>query len=149
MVIVLIRRYTPIKRKPPKRLAGYDNPAYRNWLGSWPCWICFIRYCKENGYDPVESRRRPEVRFLFTALQCFSCGPTEIAHVGLRGLKQRCADREAMPLGRKHHQHMTAGGGPESHHTLGRNFWSFHDLCRVDIFSELYELYSLETGMKA
>lgn len=132
------------KRKPKKRKG--DNPDYRDWIGSLPCWICFRTYCEEHGYDFIESFRKPEVRSLFCALQCFICGLTEVAHVGLRGLSQKCPDRETMPLGKKHHLHPTAGGGPLSHHALGKQFWVYFVIDRTEVFSFLHGLYQEETG---
>ena len=67
---------------------------------------------------------------------------TECAHVGRRGLSQRCSDRETLPLCRgEHHQH-----GPESHHVLGKRFWTFHALDRRALIAELNRLYELESG---
>ncbi len=48
---------------------------------------------------------------------------TEAAHVGERGLRQKCSDREALPICAWHHRM-----SPDSHHVLGRRFWQFHGL---------------------
>jgi hypothetical protein len=75
------------------------------------------------------------------------CGIVEVAHVGGRGLSQKCPDKESMPLGRFHHQHATTfGGGPESHHSLGRRFWRFHGIDKVRTLELLWKLYQEETG---
>ncbi len=46
---------------------------------------------------------------------------TEAAHVGNRGLSQKCPDREAIPLCAHHHR-----TGKDSQHVLGKKFWEFH-----------------------
>ena len=135
----------PLKRKLTKARPG-DNPEFLAWLRTWPCYVCLKRFCEARGLtfdviaaDPLE---RELIQYYFRRLRV--CGPTEAAHVGLR-----CADREAMPLGKLHHLHQTAGGGPESHHTLGRHFWEFHGLDREAIFALLHRLYRAETGKEA
>ncbi len=64
---------------------------------------------------------------------------TEAAHVGGRGLGQRCSDRETLPLCASHHR-----TGKDSHHVLGRKFWEYHGLNRDAIIAELQRLYSAE-----
>lgn len=125
------------------------NEEYRMWLRSWPCWVCFRNFCEEHGYDVFVECRRPEVRALAYALITFDCGLTQVAHVGMRGLAQKCPDREAIPLGQKHHIHPTAGGGPESHHALGKSFWTHHNLNRQLILDCLQNAYRDETGKEA
>lgn len=52
---------------------------------------------------------------------CICCGSRkyiECAHVGLRGMGQKCSDYDTLPLCSWHHVQ-----GPESHHVLGRRFW--------------------------
>jgi len=67
--------------------------------------------------------------------------PTEAAHVGERGLGQKCSDRETIPLCAAHHR-----TGPESHHVLGKKFWQHHGLDRDEIVAELNRLYEKENG---
>jgi hypothetical protein len=66
---------------------------------------------------------------------CMICKtrPVEAAHVGQRGLGQKCADVEAVPLCAEHHR-----TGDESHHVLGRNFWTHHRLSR-DTVLRIYQ----------
>lgn len=145
---ITLTRLAPMKRKRAKRKPGRENPQYRAWIRTWPCWICFERYCRKLGYDPAEERARPEVRSMFCALQAFECGVTEAAHAGARGLGQKCPDSQLIPLGGKHHMHATAGGSKESHHSMGKNFWEYHHLNTDEIFEELHGLYRKETGRK-
>jgi hypothetical protein len=53
--------------------------------------------------------------------------PTEAAHVGRRGLGQKCSDMEAVPLCAMCHRE-----GAQSHHRIGRRFEEVHgvDLMR-------------------
>lgn len=50
---------------------------------------------------------------------------TEAAHVGDRGLGQKCSDYEAIPLCAWHHRL-----SPLSHHRAGKRFWKHHNLNR-------------------
>lgn len=136
---------SPLKRKPPKRTEGFSDPEYLAWLRTWPCYVCLRRYCDSNFVAFWEILAEPTLR---TALagEFRDCGRTEAAHIGIRGLRQKCRDREAMPLGTKHHLHQTAGGGPESHHTLGGKFWEHHGLEKRFVIAMLNDLYAQETG---
>lgn len=74
------------------------------------------------------------------SLPCFLCermglaqtSRTEAAHVGKRGLSQKCSDRETAPLCGEHHR-----TGPVAHHQLGRNFWELHGINRSELLKEL------------
>ena len=73
-------------------------------------------------------------------LPCLVCGrrPVEVAHLGERGLSQKCDDRKTGPLCHLHHQDSKVG----HHGQLGRNWWSFHGLRdRSEIFAVLGEMY--------
>jgi len=133
---------TPLKRKPRKKQPG-DNPAYLAWLRTWPCYVCLKKWCERFGADFLGIASDPTRRAMTCGLDFnFACGPTEAAYVGPRGTGQKCPDREAMPLGKAHHLHPTAGGGPESHHALGKKFWEHHHLDRETLITELNELYA-------
>lgn len=137
-----IKRTAIKKRSKVKRPDGYADPEYLEWLRNWPCLVCSRSLAKAYGWNmdvTLGSARRG-----FATV--YQCGPTQAAHVGLRGLLQKSKDREAIPLGMFHHEHQTAGGGPESHHTLGRKFWGFHGLDRKKIIETLNRLYHEETG---
>jgi hypothetical protein len=72
-------------------------------------------------------------------LPCLLCGggPAEAAHVGARGLGQKCSDQETAPLCAWDHRM-----GPHSHHSLGKRFWQHHGLDRVKLIRELNETYA-------
>jgi hypothetical protein len=72
---------------------------------------------------------------------CLIChdGPVEAAHVGERGLGQKCPDRETIPLCAEHHR-----TGDESHHVLGRKFWMHHGMSRDRILLAYQERYADE-----
>ena len=75
---------------------------------------------------------------------CICCGTTryvECAHVGRRGYGQKCSDRETLPLCSLHHVQ-----GPESHHVLGRNFFSFWRLDRFELIAKFNRLYETARG---
>jgi hypothetical protein len=128
---LLIQR-SPVKRKrrKPQRT---DDPKYLKWIRTQPCVAC-VAFASRLSDSQLEQ---------FVA----SCKyrrvqqwPTEAAHVGERGLGQLCPAREAIPLcSIVHHRE-----GPESHHKLGKRFWSHHGLDRDTIIQELNERYERE-----
>lgn len=61
---------------------------------------------------------------------------TEAAHVGLRGLSQKCSDRETIPLCARHHRE-----GNLSAHTLQREFWKYWKLDRDTLVAGLNQKY--------
>lgn len=63
----------------------------------------------------------------------------EVAHVGTRGLSQKCSDRETLPLCARHHR-----TGKDAHHVLGRKFWQHHQLDRDALIAELNARYESE-----
>jgi hypothetical protein len=65
--------------------------------------------------------------------------PSEAAHVGDRGLSQKCPDRQAIPLCKWHHTE-----GPESHHRLGKQFWATWGIDRDALLAQLQERYEKE-----
>lgn len=66
-------------------------------------------------------------------------GISEAAHVGERGLGQKCSDRETIPLCVEHHRTQ-----PYAHHVLGKKFWAHHGLDKEAIVAELNRLYDQE-----
>ncbi len=114
---------SPIRRKPRKRQSG-DNPAFRAFVRTFACVAC---------YDQLIRETVPAYPFIQTS-------PTECAHVGRRGLSQKCPDCESLPLCAIEHHRV----GPESHHKLGKRFWGFHGLDRVALIRELQALYEVE-----
>lgn len=87
-----------MKKRRPRRLAT-GNPAYLEWIRSLPCVICSRLGRKQ------QSRTDPH-------------------HAGARGLGQKVADEETIPL--CHHEHHVFGA--ESAHKLGRGFGRHHKL---------------------
>ncbi len=126
-------RRTPLKRSAPPRRTRLKRSApalLPQWVRDWWKWVKAQRcaVCTRNG----------------EALGCsYSQGsPTEVAHVGQRGLRQKCDPREVLPLcGVLHHRL-----GPYSHHRLGKRFWSIHGLDRRALVKYYRERYELETG---
>lgn len=106
------------------RLKIGKDPAYLRWLHTLPC-VCCEAW---KGREP----------FRCHALQL---SPTEAAHVGTRGLSQKCPDREAIPLCADCHRL-----GKYSLHSMGVKFWFHHDLFKDQIVKELNELYDSTLG---
>jgi len=89
---------TRMRKAKPRRLAT-GNPAYLEWIRSLPCVIC------------SRGGRRQTSR-------------TDAHHSGPRGLGQKVADEQAIPL--CHHDHHVFGA--ESAHKLGKAFGPHHKL---------------------
>jgi hypothetical protein len=87
------------------------DPQYLAWIRTLPCWLC------ENFHFDQRTR-------------------TEAAHVGRRGLSQKCPDREAIPLCTHHHR-----TGSASQHVLGKDFWTVWNVDRANIVSALNTYY--------
>lgn len=123
-------RRKPIPKKRSKLRRGpVRDPKYLTWLHhKFGCIIC-----DGGGIYPV-LRSRVSVWNPY--------GPTEAAHVGARGLSQKCSDRETIPLCARHHR-----TGSDSHHKLGKKFWAYHGLDRDKLIAEYNRLYHEETGL--
>ncbi len=70
---------------------------------------------------------------------CFICGrrPSEAAHVGLRGMRQKSGDRETVPMCADHHR-LTF----YSHHVLGKRFWTHHGYVKekvIQFYTDRFE----------
>lgn len=95
------------------------------------------------------NRKRDKTYMAFIAsLACLVCslpgkGPqqyrTEVAHVGDRGLMQKCSDRETLPLCTMHHTL-----APESQHRAGKKFWWLWGIDRDAEIARLNALYEQE-----
>lgn len=74
-----------------------------------------------------------------TTQPCAVCGAmgTDPAHVGERGMGEKCPDREAIPLCPRHHRRQF----PQSHHSLGKGFWLFHELDKAEQIKKYNDLY--------
>jgi hypothetical protein len=103
-------KQTPLKRrgkKPIRRAGGaVQNPKYLDFIRQ--CWCV-----------------------LTATGDCV--GAVEAAHVGDRGLGQKCRDQETIPLCGYHHR-----TGPDSQHVMGKRFWDHHGINRPDLVT-LYQ----------
>lgn len=109
------RRFLPIPRQRYEPRKGpLDDPAYLNFIRSLPCAIC-------------------------TLLRGRQSGRTEAAHVGQRGLGQKCSDHETIPLCHLHHRE-----GEHAHHRIGKRFWSFWSLDRFELIGRYRRMYERE-----
>ena len=121
-MMILTRR-----RSKPRRGPVID-PDFRAFIRCFGCIVCtaglLVGQC--DAWDTYRLDRQQR-------------SLTECAHVGRRGLGQKCSDRECVPLCRFHHT-----TGINSHHTLGKRFWSHHGLSRHALIAELQRLYALE-----
>jgi hypothetical protein len=144
----LPRRTTPIARKPAKRPEGYDNPDYRAWLKTWPCWVCLLLHCRKHLLNFPIICKYPETRDHFHhEVSAADCGETQVVHIGPNAMGLRCPDRLAMPLGLKHHIHQTAGGRWDSYHSLSRQkFFELFEINPDEVLETLHRLYREETG---
>ncbi len=127
----MISRSKPVKQKRsgPARRGRLHDPAFLAFIATFGCIVChlgvFVRNLDGAFVNGDVSQQ---------------VSPTEAAHVGLRGLGQKCSDREALPLCAQEH-HRT---GPESAHVLGKRFWIIHNLDRGALISEANALYEKE-----
>lgn len=114
-------------RSATKKKLGKD-PAYLAWLHTLPCVIC-------------EGLRLMLLDAGFVGdMRTLQSTKTEAAHVGERGLSQKCPDREAIPLcGFAHHRE-----GPASAHKLGKSFWKYWKLDRGTVIEALNAKYDAE-----
>ena len=111
-------RRSPLIRKPRRYVVPAEVRAYWEWIREQPCAVpgCGVR-------------RLPPFRNPLM----------DVAHVGVRGIGQKCSGWEVIPLCRKHHRR----GYPQSHHTLGKRFWSFNGLEREQSIRHYKALYFL------
>jgi len=61
--------------------------------------------------------------------------------VGVRGLGQKCSDYEAIPLCSYHHR-----VGNNSHHALGKKFWSHWGLDKDTLIAKYNRMYEETTS---
>jgi hypothetical protein len=118
-------RRSPVRKKrpgPPRRSSRVLDEDYLDWIRTLACIICVYRYPGGGPDLSVQTTR------------------SEAAHVGARGLSQKCSDREAMPLCTHHHHDAKAG----HHGQLGKNFWKHYGLDRDKIIAELNQRYEQE-----
>lgn len=125
------------RRKP--RRGRVKDEKYLAFIREWPCYICFLQKIRRLGGLSVPSHNPWWLREVWAWETARTCGITEAAHVGIRGLGQKCSDREAIPLGEAHHR-----TGPDSHHVLGKKFWEHHKIDRDAAIAFFQAAYSME-----
>lgn len=119
-------------RSATKNKTGKES-AYLAWLHELPCVVCvgtaaFSRLIAGTHTYGDVARIHERQRSI-----------SEAAHVGNRGLSQKCPDREAIPLCKQHHTE-----GPEAQHKLGKEFWKHHGLDRDEIIAKLNAQYDAQ-----
>lgn len=101
-----------------------QDPDYLEWIRALPCVVCSLS-CWAWWLATI-------------ALVTSGFRVSQAAHVGrIRGMSQKCSDRETIPLCDAHHDH----GRPESHHGLGKLFWEYHGINRDAIIKVLNAAY--------
>lgn len=108
-----------VKRAAIRGAKPLRDPAFLAWLRHQWCIVCEFRTGSEAGTNHIEA-----------------------AHVGIRGLRQKSSDREAVPLCVRHHR-----TGKDSHHVLGKRFWTHHHLDKGLILAALHARYEYETRL--
>lgn len=126
-----------IYRKPTKPRKNAD-PAYLDWIRTLPCLACIAEIVPLDQEEPLGACLAGIIAW---GQLPNKCGRTEAAHVGQRAFGRKGADREAIPLGRGHHQRAGSGGWPDSHHRMGKKFWEYHKINRDMVIAELQKLY--------
>lgn len=117
----------PRHRSKPRR-GPLKDAKYLAFVRTIPCVVCILPWRIEKSgvsYSNVQE------------------SSTESAHVGERGLGQKCSDRETIPLCSAHHR-----TGRDSHHILGKGFFAHHGLDKEKIIAELNRLYDVENRDK-
>lgn len=111
---------TPLKRrgkKPIRRAGGHEqNPKYLDFIRRCECVLASTGDC---------------------------AGAVEAAHVGDRGLGQKCRDQETIPLCGYHHR-----TGPDSQHVMGKNFWDHHGINRTELVTMYQSIFEGAGGGK-
>ena len=118
-----------------RRKGRKPDRKYLEWIRGLPCAACAgnCQFCRAGvGLIPHSDG---------TERACDQRTRSEAAHVGDRGLGQKCSDRETIPLCAEHHR-----TGPAAHHKLGKRFWAHHRLDKAALIAELNRRYELEAG---
>jgi hypothetical protein len=120
-------------KKRPRRKKPGDNPAYRTWIRSLICVICY-----RDAYVSGVMFEALSAGMVFYPDRSIQPHITECAHVGDRGFGQKCPDNETVPLcSIGHHRE-----GSDSSHRLGKSFWTYHRLDRDDLIRKLQETFA-------
>lgn len=124
-------------RSATKKKTGKDK-AYLAWLHTLPCAACWKTL--------IVSQDLSELRRVgWTPSIMRGDGPgvqesiTEAAHVGERGMSQKCPDRQAIPLCKDHHTERR-----DSAHKLQKRFWEHHGIDKDALIAALNSRYEEE-----
>jgi len=154
----MIERRTPLKRStnpiprgkrpnakrpgPARRGRVIDKP-YLDYIRRLRCMLCYrdLLTPQADAEKAAHGEKIWSPRFppKWPSEDCHQQTPTEAAHVGERGLGQKCSDRETLPLCMEHHR-----TGPASHHVLGKKFWKRWGIDRDSVIAELNRIYEME-----
>lgn len=107
-------------RSATKKKLGKD-PAYLEYIRSLRCCVC-VHIEATSSWREVHPRGTMQKSL------------TEAAHVGPRGISQKCPDRETLPLCALHHRE-----GQFSQHSMGKLFWKHFDLNRDELLA-MYQM---------
>lgn len=120
------RKLQPRASKPKR--GPLKDPDYLEWITSLFCAACEVTVVA----------RSAEVSYPYACQVSLmrQKSHSEAAHVGERGLGQKCSDRETIPLCAEHHR-----TGQDAHHVLGKRFWEHHGLDKAGIISRLNAEY--------
>jgi len=140
------RNKPPNKRRAKPRRGRERDLAYMRWIRTLQCAVCKVQFeplakllsLTGGLLGPTLVGHTRSTTFQIDGLKMtfVEKGHTEAAHVGQRGIGQKCSDRETVPLCAWHHRL-----GPESHHKLGKKFWEHHGIDRATLIRELNALY--------
>lgn len=120
--------------RPNRRKDRKTDPQYKAWISQFCCIVCWLMGTGEW----EEFCGEPHYVFGYASNQL---SRTEVAHVGERGLGQKCSDLETIPLCAEHHRE-----GKYSAHKLQKKFFQFHGLNREGIIKALNARYEKEAA---
>ena len=114
-----------------KRTASGER--YKAWIRSLCCVVCWLAGSGEWEEFVAEP-------WMVYGRALGQVSDTEAAHVGPRGLGQKCSDFETIPLcGHEHHRE-----GRYSHHRMQKRFWDYHGIDRDGLIAQLQARYAEE-----
>lgn len=133
-----------IKRHPPKRDPGYDDPSYREFIHSLPCVACHIDLYRLLIIVAIDIE---SVRF-FSAARFSQKLRTEMHHAINGGFGKRGPDRSGVPLCGHDPQQPTIPDhhreGPESVGKLGKGFWPRIEIDKTELIRALNAAFDEE-----
>jgi hypothetical protein len=122
----------PIRRRPPKRKPGVDDPEYREYILGLPCAACWAAPYRRFASGEVSLRY---VQLCAHGTTMGQQSRTELHHAGDHAYGVRAPDRTGIPLcGEEHHRE-----GEHSVHKMGLEFYPYHGLDRDILIRRLNE----------